>query len=165
MVGRQEVMEFELDRWAPIDHVRKLLATQLPEGVELLEVELADPHHKAQAVEIGYEVLLPAEVNLAQETVSSLLGHKELLVTRQRKGRMKQVDIRPSIIDLSLTERRLYMQLAVSEVGTTRPEEVLLHLGIDTSDLETPVEMVRSVVRLKPTPGAGEKARRRRTRV
>ncbi len=165
MVGKQEVMEFALDRWAPVAQVRDLLVTQLPSGIRLLELVLAHPSHKAQVVEIDYDVSLLPGLELTQATIDSLLEEKELMVTRRRKGRQKQVNIRPSIRALSLNGQRLNMRLVVSEQGTTRPEEVLLHLGIDVSELDTPLWMERSLVKLKASPRLEGDFHRRRARV
>jgi len=149
ITGRQEVMEFELDRWVPVAQAEGSLRRQLAAGITLKQVLPGNPHHKAQVEEIGYQVRLPAGSGLTSAAVGVLLEKEHLVVSRQRKGREKQVDIRPSILELSIRGGTLYMRLAVTEAGTTRPEEVLALLGLDPSELPVPLRMARSLVKLK----------------
>ncbi len=149
ITGEQEVMEFEFDRWVPMAQAEASLRRQLPAGIRLKEVLPGHPHHKAQVEGITYQVRVPSGRGVTPACVQALLKKKHLVVSRQRKGREKQVDIRPSILELSIRGSTLEMRLAVTEAGTTRPEEVLALLGVDLSELPVPLRMTRSSVRLK----------------
>jgi radical SAM-linked protein len=69
----------------------------------------------------------PGEVGAA---VERLLGDDQLMVTRERKGRTVEVDLRPALIELTPSGSELVAELATQPVSV-RPAEVVAALAPD----------------------------------
>ena len=66
---------------------------------------------------------------VTEESVQGLLAAERLLVRRRRKGRIKELDIRPFIERIRCENGAILLLLRAMEQGTARPEEVLEALG------------------------------------
>jgi radical SAM-linked protein len=146
-----EYLDFELEgpgAWpgAPGDSAevaRSLLGGLLPAGVAPLASAVVDPACPSLQEDVAvcrWELELggvtPEEL---ESKARSVLASTSLLVTRETKGEQKQVDIRPSVVELSVLEAGdgtkgapLAAELATKPRGV-RPAELLEGLG---SDLE-----------------------------
>jgi len=132
--GSDEVMEFELADWVPASDVRTRLAAQLPPDLELKSLELTRPGRRVRVVETRH-VVRPyasqqADCRIDSKALRDLLDRAEILVTRRRKGRLKEVNIRPFVMDLRLEGNAILMTFRVGPEGTARPEEILAALGV-----------------------------------
>jgi radical SAM-linked protein len=133
-VGTQSCCEFfVMDLVNPLEDLEQAgidLSGALPAGIEVRSVA---PMQEALPTDIvsRYEIDLPAELTeneLARIEQFTNLG--ELVVARERKGKLKRVDLRPLIRDLAATGgKRLTMEL-ISRSGHpgTKPAEVLAAL-------------------------------------
>lgn len=129
--AEDELMEFELSRWTKPSEVRKRLLQQLPRGIEIKSIEAVSPRESATVSEVLYEVGPLPRGRLEPGRLKSLLSRREIVASRIRKGRPKQVNIRPFIKDLRLSGSKLHMRMAVTPTGTARPAEVLQALGFE----------------------------------
>ena len=131
--GSDEVMEFQLADWVPVAEIGTRLSAVLPSGLELRSAELAAPGKPARACETTY-IARPRDAHdpcarVEETQLRELLGRKQILVFRRRKGRTKDVDIRPFVLDLRREGCAAVMRFRVTPAGTTRPEEILGALG------------------------------------
>ena len=152
-----EVMEFELEGWTPPDEVEQRLRGAVPPGVEVRSTEAIPPNETGQAVEATYVVrpTNPAspESRIDPARAKALLNQDEILAQRQRKGRMRTVNIRPYLLDLRVTDGVMTLRLSVAQGATSRPEEVLAALGLPDDRLHQLFHMERTrVVLARPRP-------------
>lgn len=129
--AEDELMEFELTGWTKPSEVQKRLLEQFPEGIRINSVEAISPRESAQVSEVLYEVGPLPRSRLNPGRLISLLAKRKIIASRIRKGRPKQVNIRPFIKDLRVAGSKLRMHMAVTPVGTARPAEVLEALGFE----------------------------------
>jgi len=131
IVGRDEVVELELDAELSTDEVRDRLARQAPAGMEILTVKRIDPKSTAQVRRACYRVAVPPErrAGLA-ERLEALLAAPHCWVERTRP-QPRRVDLRPYLRGLSVTGEALEIDLWVTPNGTARTDEVLRMLGLD----------------------------------
>jgi len=132
IVGLDEVMEVELDRWVPPDEIRCRLSAQMPPGLSVCAVTAVDPQRKEGVREVAYCVTVPESARTGlPEAAAALMAQEHLVVTRQRPGKPHQsVDLRRFIQDLRLEGSELNMRFRVTPGGTARPDEVLRLLGL-----------------------------------
>lgn len=135
-----EVMDLFLESpLAPLSLARGL-KRQLPPGIELVSIEevyLKLPSLQSQVVSSEYQVKVRSSKSPrdTQTAIESLLASPRLPVRRQRKGREREYDLRPLILELRLEgsegqEQLLAMHLETSPRANARPEEVLELLGL-----------------------------------
>ena len=129
-----------LDIWlrSPIDlrTAREDLGRTLPEGMSILQIEMADPAEPPLSTQIRaaeYAAAVETSESLVEVTrrIDELLASESL--PRQRRGRA--YDLRPLIHRLEAKGGpegpiRLEMVLSAQEGATGRPEEVLDALGL-----------------------------------
>lgn len=165
--GSDEVMEFELSAWVPAPQVQKRLEPNLPPGLELKSLKLRSPGRAARVVEITYGVCpyAPEDLPVAIDAgvLQELLNREKIVVTRRRKGRLKEVDIRPFVIGLRLEGKAVIMHFRVGPQGTARAEEILEALGIPPDRCQVLFHIERTQVLLSSphkrrpvTPGRSE---------
>ena len=174
--GREEVAEFDLTGWVPLEELEANLRPQLPEGIEVASVEVAPPGRKGRVVAVAYEVRAaagaPAEespgAKLTQEKAEAFLRRDTICVRRPAKGERRraaggrgghgrgrrapagEVDLRPYIQEVAVVDDALRLHLKVTPQGTARVEEVLLELGLLQDAGPCPYRIVRTRVVLGP---------------
>jgi len=131
LVGREEVVELELDAELPPEEIGERLARQAPAGMEIRSVERIDPKSTAQVRRACYRVALPPERQAGLgERIEGLLAVPHCWVERTRP-RPRRVDLRPYLSGVRVVGDALEIDLWVTPTGTARPEEVLQLLGLD----------------------------------
>jgi len=124
------------------------LSRQLPEGIELLSIDIAEPGLSFQPYS-AYYVLKPGPEYLSDELkagVERLLAHKSLFVTRVSfngsnvsKGAAKEVDVRPFLKSIELDDKDIIVECGISPAGSIRVQEILELLGLDANKLAAPI--------------------------
>jgi len=154
MEGSDEVMEFDLAEWAHLPEVAERLREQLPDGIELLALDVGDPHKAARAEEVTYRILphdaLRGDRRLGAQALEGLLARDEVLARRIRKGREKVVNIRPFVLSLRWDGEELVARLKAGPEGSTRPEEILEATGIEAEACRSQFRITRTRVQLAP---------------
>jgi radical SAM-linked protein len=166
IAGGQEVAELELDEEIPPEEIHRRLCHQAPDGLQIQSVERIDPKSTAQVGHVCYRLRLPADRrDEAASRAADLMAQAQCPVTRT-KPRPRQVDIRPYLRGLRLTEDQLEMEFAVTPNGTARADEVLFLLGLGDL-LDNGAVLERIILELKdenkqqssPRPQAAAEAR------
>ena len=120
------------------------LNSKLPPGIQLVSAEeipeagSRDLLNSFDRAEIFVTCACPLEVSLdaLADSAERLLRESELLIQREREGKVKQVDIRPLIHDIqpeSITGDRVTLRLILSlgAEGTAKPAEIIELLARD----------------------------------
>jgi radical SAM-linked protein len=139
--------EYELaDIWLAEEMDEAILQTEIMRkmapGIIVSHIEsvpLTDPSLQSAVISASYLVSLQDTTNHVelQEGVERILGAKSLLQTRKRgKGKIKEYDLRPLIIELMVDERandpvQIRMELCLSPSKSGRPDAVLSALSLD----------------------------------
>lgn len=133
-VGMESRAEFFIiDLPQPLENngqTAALLSECLPQGLTITGIE---PHSGQipQRVINTYEVKPPRNITSNENRViSAFLAEKESLITRTRKGKVKQINIRPLIKDISITDVATLQLILISTAGTpgVKVSELLSHL-------------------------------------
>jgi radical SAM-linked protein len=132
--GIHEVMELELAETITGEEVLRRLTAQAPKGLTFLSVEvLPEGCPKAQIVSASYEAPIPQRCSAGLgERIERLLAATSWPVVRSR--RPEPIDIRPLLLELTMSDGVLAMRLRIDRQGSVGPREVLAALGLD--DLE-----------------------------
>jgi len=124
--------------------IKAELSSQLPEGIELLSVDIAEPGLSFQAYSAVY-VLKPTPECLSDELkvrVERLLADKSLLVSRvlfDSKGAAKELDVRPFLKSIEVDDKDIIVECGISSAGSIRVQEILELLGLDVDKLASPI--------------------------
>lgn len=154
--GLDEVVEIELNEWVQPSALFDQLKRQLPQGIELTTAELVSPEESGQVEDVIYRITLDDSA-LTRVKIDELLRMKEISVCREKDGRKRYFNIRPSIIDIVAMPSNevkgridfFELRLRATSEGMARPEEVLLALGLDSEMDCKLLEITRTEVRLR----------------
>lgn len=115
VASEAELIDLELIRPVPINHIITDLNVQLPEGFKIIEgsvVPWKSPSPSASVVATRYRVPLPqpGPVDLSGR-ITTFLESERVLVTRKKKGREEQLDLRPDVLGISQVDDELELEL------------------------------------------------------
>jgi radical SAM-linked protein len=131
IVGREEVVELELDEELATEEILRRLSQQAPAGLEFLQVDRVDPKATAQVRRACYRVAVPPELHAGlPDRICAALADTHFWVDRVRP-QARRLDVRGYIRDLRFRDGVMEMDLEVTPQGTARPDEILraLRLG------------------------------------
>jgi radical SAM family uncharacterized protein/radical SAM-linked protein len=116
IASEAELVDLDLASPCPPAEAMQRLNRELPAGVEVRRAESWPRGGDAPAASIvsaTYLVPLPAEEQVGfKERLEAFLASSEVIVTRQRKKRAVQVDLRPWVRDLALHDGQMVITLA-----------------------------------------------------
>jgi hypothetical protein len=122
--------------------VKRALAGQLPEGMEVLAVELLEPgaSFQPQSAEYGLPLRTEEEAGLAerlQHKVAEVMQSDRCVVERAFGAGQaaRPVDVRPFLLSVHLESGALTVQHRTGEGGSIRVEEILRLFGLSLQDL------------------------------
>lgn len=157
-----ELVAMQLERSMPSLELARRLRRQLPEGLELVELQVVARSKRAlfagidlaeYVVDVGYQsaqaeageaVCGDAKQSLgerAESAVRQLLNRAEVEVVRRTKKGERTVDIRPAVDRLELCECdsdrfSLRMRVGIAPDAMAKPAEVIAALAADLGELE-----------------------------
>ena len=145
-VGTQSLAEyFIMDLPAPLDNLedaKTKLNQQVPPGLEILNIELSNGS-VPQRVVSSYRITLKNGLSKNDTTLfEEFLTKEEFLVTRIRKRKVKEINIRPLIASLEIIDKKtLSLELIsiASTAGVKPLEAVAAILKREPKDLLTSV--------------------------
>ena len=150
--GLDEAMEFDLRDWMALPLIESRLREQMPSGLDVLSLRVADPHSAARAVEVEYRVTPPPALRddprLQPPALDAVLAREDIPVRRLRKGKEKTVNLRAFLRGLTRAGDDLMMAFTAGPEGSAHPDEVLGALGIDTKAAHEPFAVARTRVQL-----------------
>lgn len=177
VVGREEVVELELQAVLPLEEIHARLAQKSPPGLDILSVRRIPVNVSAQVCRLTYALPVPAErVPDLRRRLADVLAAPTCWVDRRRphsRQTGRRLDVRPFLVDLRLregasqdgnrreaaeiyrfaqneeaTDSTLEMVFRLTSTGTARPDEVLGLLGLEDL-LDAGVVLERSRLELK----------------
>ncbi len=127
-----EIVDIELERRISPDEVMKRLNQNLPHGIEVIEARLAFPFTSPpQVFRSVYWISLNHFIS-KEEAISGIkkvIDSSEFLITQKRKGKTRQIDIRPLIESMNLKEENsgLLVELVIRETFqvSAKPLEII----------------------------------------
>jgi radical SAM-linked protein len=134
VVGRDEVVELELDEVLPPEEIHERLSRQSPAGLAILGVRRIDPRAGVHVRGLSYGLAVPADrLPDLRRRVAEVLAAPHCWVERTRPPQ-RRIDLRPLIRDARLAKSGggafLEIDLSLTAAGTARPEELLTLLGL-----------------------------------
>ncbi len=127
------------------------LSAQLPEGCELLSVNVVKANTSFQPCSATYVLAVPKEY-LNEElkaAIKSLLASESLILERQidkkksrienRESRVKNIDVRGFLKSIKLEQNSIIVECKISSAGSIRIEEILKLLQLDVEILALPI--------------------------
>ncbi len=132
--------------------VHKSISAQVPEGCELLSVNVAKAGASFQPCSVTY-VLAVRKEYLNEElkaTIKRLLASESLILERQigkkksrienRESRIKNIDVRGFLKSIELDGDSIIVECKISSAGSIRVEEILKLLELDVEKLASPIK-------------------------
>jgi len=132
--------------------IKTKLSEQLPEGVELLSVEVPEAKSTPQPRCVTYVLAVRPEYvdNRLKATIKYLSERKHIIVERtiyaeklkieNRKSQIKEVDVRPFLKSVELDDRSIMVECKFTSAGSIRTEEIMKLLEIDVEKLTAPIK-------------------------
>lgn len=127
--AQNEIFDFELTSWLNPSEVKERLSEQLPEGIKIRSVSITQGKPDREPKRFSYHVPLINPHPVEDSKIEKLLNCDQVMVTREKKKRKEERNIAPFLTHIRLRGNDLYFQVAVSNKGTAKPEEVLQALG------------------------------------
>jgi len=127
------------------DLVKATLSKQLPEGCELLSVNVAQPGTSFWPCSATYVLTVQQEYLNEQlnDTIERLLASESISVQRQidkRKSRIKNIDVRAFLESIELEQNSIIVECKISSAGSIRVDEILELLELDAEKLASPIK-------------------------
>lgn len=136
VTSEAELVDLELVRLMPVPQLIDDLNVQLPEGFSIIEgavVPWKSPSPSAAVATTRYRVPLPQPVPAElSERIIAFIESEQVMVTRLKKGREEQLDLRPNVLEISRLDDELELLLIKGS-----PLQVAAYL------FETDIETVR----------------------
>lgn len=130
-----EIIDFWLKESLPIEDIEIKLKNALPPGIDFSKIEeisLQAPKPQKIVVSALFTVLLKEkDANIAQK-VADFMQSEEIWIDKKRKGKIKQVNIRPLVLDMTVMEdgNRIQMTLPTLPSATGRADDVMRAMDI-----------------------------------
>ncbi|MCF6157876.1 MAG: DUF2344 domain-containing protein [wastewater metagenome] len=129
IIGKDEILELELQKPIPLEILHECLSRQLPKEIQILSGEVISDSTKNHIGDICYEVIFQDASLLKTVKVNTFLQQSSITVNRLKDGHHKLFDIRPSVKDIQIKSNKLIITLRMTPGGTAKPEEILHILG------------------------------------
>ncbi len=128
-------------------NIKEQLSAELPEGLELVSVDIARPGASYQPRSATYLFALgPERLNDELEAIiERVLASESLDVRRQtgpRGSRIKNINVRPFLTSIETDDHGIIVECSISSAGSIRVDEVLSLLELDESMLKGPVRRI-----------------------
>ena len=125
--------------------VHKSISAQLPQGCELLSVNVAQPGTSFWPCSATYVLTVQQEYLNEQlnDTIERLLASESISVQRQidkRKSRIKNIDVRAFLESIELEQNSIIVECKISSAGSIRVDEILELLELDAEKLASPIK-------------------------
>ena len=127
------------------------LSAQLPEGCELLSVNVAKANASFRPCSVAYVLAVRKEYfnEELKAAIKSLLASESLILERQigkkksrienRESRIKNINVRGFLKSIKLEQNSIIVECKISSAGSIRIEEILKLLQLDVEILALPI--------------------------
>ena len=133
------------------EQVHKSISAQLPEGCELLSVNVAEAGASFQPCSATYVLAVRKEYlnEKLKATIERLLASESLILERRidkresrienRESRIKNIDVRGFLKSIELDGNSIIIECKISSAGSIRVDEILKLLRLDVEKLASPI--------------------------
>ncbi len=126
------------------EQFKNILSCQLPEGIELTSVSIAEKKGSSQPIGATYLLAVQKEyiVKKLKSRAEFLLASDKLILERKSypKGKSRHIDIRPFLISIEFNNTDLAVECEISPTGSIRVDEILDLLQLNVEDLVMPIK-------------------------
>ena len=126
-----------------IERLKETLAGQLPEGIQLVSVSVANAKTSVQPASAAYVFRVRQEFidEKLKTLIKSLPANKTLNIERQvdEYGKIRNIDVRPFLNSIEFVGEDVAVECNVGSTGSIRVEEILKLLQLDEEKLALPV--------------------------
>jgi radical SAM-linked protein len=131
--------------------VYKSINAQVPEGCELLSVNIAKANTSFQPCSAAYVLAVRKEYlnEKLKATIERLLASESLILERRidkresrienRESRIKNIDVRGFLKSIELDGNSIIIECKISSAGSIRVDEILKLLRLDVEKLASPI--------------------------
>jgi radical SAM-linked protein len=131
--------------------VYKSINAQVPEGCELLSVNIAKANTSFQPCSAAYVLAVRKEYlnEKLKATIERLLASESLILERRidkresrienRESRIKNIDVRGFLKSIELDGNSIIVECKISSAGSIRVDEILKLLRLDVEKLASPI--------------------------
>lgn len=148
--AEQEILEIELEEQLAPDFVLRKLSQTLINGIAITSAEYTGGK-PARISGASYEVQLPLEFALPEDAAQTLLARELVEVERIAKNKKtRRVNIRPYIRNIHAEGSTVRMELAITDSGAARPEEVIAALAAGQEIDRNRLRIVRTTLEVEP---------------
>lgn len=133
--GLRELCEIALATHESAGELGKALSRQLPAGLNLISAQVLFRGHRSPFADLAraeynatIDLVGPSGEQLAA-AVEQFLGAEQVMVERQTKRQVRQIDVRPHVYELDLRwvddTYHIYMNLGFGQENLVKPEEII----------------------------------------
>ena len=120
------------------------LAGQLPDGCELLSVEVAESNVSFQPISATYNLSVTPDFidRGAKSRIESLMQSNTCNIQRRtnpKNPRVKNINVRPFLKSIEIKDGQIMVECEISPDGTIRVEEILKLLELGEEKLTAPI--------------------------
>ncbi|MGZ4430046.1 MAG: TIGR03936 family radical SAM-associated protein [Gaiellales bacterium] len=151
--SRAELADVDLAGETGPDLVAERLAAQLPAGIEVLAVDRTHGRSAASRVAaVRYRIDVAEDLDW-DAALARFLDAAEVRVTRGSPSRGdRSIDVRPFCGSISYRPGRLVAEIALTDAGTARPEELATAVAAQVGATPTITRLVRTDIVLRDEP-------------
>ncbi|MCK4260511.1 MAG: TIGR03936 family radical SAM-associated protein [Halanaerobiales bacterium] len=138
ITSNAEYMDIEFAEKISVSEFMEKMKPQMPKGLELVKAEIISPQVKSLTAQINIAVyMIRLKTNLEkegiQEAIREIYKQDKILIKRQSKKKIRELDIKPLLRDLKLIEMAddfiLQLTSQTGSNGNLRPDEVVVALA------------------------------------
>lgn len=126
-----------------VERLKETLAGQLPDGLQLVSVSVANAKTSVQPASAAYVFRVRQEFidEKLKTLIKSLPANKTLNIERQvdEYGKIRNIDVRPFLNSIEFVGEDVAVECKVGSTGSIRVEEILKLLELDEEKLASPV--------------------------
>ncbi len=137
VASHDELLLVDLERDVEPTEVFQRLASDAPGGLRLISIERLAPTERKRPYKAVYGLRFTSQRREEWEAAGErLLAKDSVIVSRMhgKSGKVRPIDIRPFLLDLTVTDEGLRWTQSVTQDGTARIGEVLDAVGLSGRD-------------------------------
>lgn len=138
IASRAEALVMETDRDVDPDAALQRLRLQTPQDMELISLRRLERGEQLEPQRVRYRLdLSETEWNDLNDRVQRLVAAPNILVQRKnpKDKQVREVDIRPYLLDITVSGRHVEFTTKITGSGTVKPAEVAAALGCDVASI------------------------------
>lgn len=129
VTSEAEYMDLKLTKTVDINELITLINDVAPTGIHMVSgVALPEKEPKAMAALSASSYIITSNTSYTfnETSIKELLANETLIIQKKnKKGKIKDVDIRPGIYDMKVIDGKLHTTLATGSVFNIKPEQLL----------------------------------------